>query len=159
MIRNAQVADLPGILRVGRRLQAQTPYADIPVDIQTVGNTLGHCISNAFGFAMVAVDVPKYNEPDITGFILGAAVPLWFSRNRSASDIVTYAESAGDGYKMIKAFVTWAWSIPKVVEVTMAQSSGVEVDRSGVLYERAGLVRVGNLYTAVREVAAAEVAA
>jgi len=154
MIRNAQVADLPGILRAGRRLQAQTPYADVPEDIQTVGGTLGHCISSAFGFAMVAV-----TDEEISGFLLGAAVPLWFSRHRSATDIVTYAESAGDGYKMIKAFVTWAWSIPKVVEVTMAQSSGVEVDRSGVLYERAGLVRVGNLYTAVREQAAAEVAA
>ncbi len=154
MIRKAQVADLPGILEAGRRLQAKTPYRDIPVDIQTVGNTLGHCISNAFGFAMVAV-----TDKEITGFLLGCAVPLWFSRMRSASDIVTHAENAGDGYKMIRAFVDWSWSIPNVIEITMAVSSGIDTERTGVLYERVGLQRVGALYTAVREKAAAEVAA
>ena len=154
MIRKAQVGDLPGIMRVGRRLQAQTPYRDIKVDIATVGSTLGHCINNAFGFAMVAS-----TKGEITGFMLGAAVPLWFCRKRCASDIVTYAENVGDGYKMIKTFIQWAWSIPGVVEITMAQSSGMDTDRSGILYERAGLVRVGGLYTAVRETAAAEVAA
>jgi hypothetical protein len=154
MIRKAQVADLPGIMRVGRRLQAQTPYRDIHVDVATVGSTLGHCINNAFGFAMVAT-----TKGEITGFMLGAAVPLWFCRKRSATDIVTYAENAGDGYKMIKAFIQWAWAIPGVVEITMGQSSGVDTDRSGILYERAGLIRVGNLFTAVREASGAEVAA
>lgn len=154
MIRNAQVADLPGMLKVGRRLQAQSPYADIPLDVATCGSTLGHCISNAFGFAMVSVQ-----KSEITGFMMGAAVPLWFCRKRSATDIVTYAENAGDGYKMIKAFIDWSWSIPNVVEITMAQSSGIDVDRGSILYERAGLTRVGNLFTAVREAAAVEEAA
>ena len=148
------MADLPGIMRVGRRLQAQTPYADVPVDTLTVGNTLGHCISNAFGFAMVSV-----KKGEITGFMLGAAVPLWFSKKRSATDIVTYAESVGDGQKMIKAFVTWANAVPSVVEITLAQSSGIDTERAGVLYKRAGLKRVGSIYTVVKETATIEVAA
>ena len=154
MIRNAQVGDLPGIMRAGKRLQAMTPYKDLTPDVATVGGSLGHCINNAYGFAMVAV-----TKGEITGFMLGAAMPLWFCRKRSASDIVTYAENPGDGYKMIRAFVSWAWSIPGVVEITLAQSSGIDIERSAVLYERIGLARVGSLFTAVRDVTAVEVAA
>ncbi len=154
MIRKAQVADLPALMELGERLHEKSPYADVPTDLQTCANTLGHCISNAFGFAMVAEKDGK-----ITGLLLGAAVPLWFSRRRSASDIVTYAESPGDGYRLIKAFLKWAWSVPLVVEVTMAQSSGIDTDRMSVLYEHAGLERVGNIYTAVRQEQIAEEAA
>ena len=154
MIRNAQVADLPRLMELGERLHELSPYKDVPTDFQTCASTLGHCISNAFGFAVVAE-----HDGEITGFMLGAAVPLWFSKRRAASDIVTYSEGAGDGYKMIKKFISWAWSLPLVVEVTLAQSSGINTERSGVLYERAGLKRVGNIYTAVRIEQAAEAAA
>ncbi len=154
MIRKAQVADLPELLALGKTLQAKSPYPDVPLDIQTCGQTLGQCISSAFGFAVVAVHGGK-----ITGFMMGAAVPLWFSRKRSASDIITYAESVGDGYRMIKRFVNWAWSVPQVVEITLAQSSGIDIERTGKLYERVGLMRVGSIFTAVREVIAVEDAA
>ena len=146
MIRQARISDLPGIRECAERLHAESPYRDVPGDLQTFAHTVGQCISNAFGFAMVAE-----RDGKITGFMLGAAVPLWFSKKRSASDIVTYSERPGDGYRLIRAFIDWAWSLPNVIEITMAQSSGIEVERTAKLYERAGLQRVGNLYTVVRE--------
>lgn len=161
MIRNAKVSDLPLLLHLGKRLHAKSPYPDVPIDTLTCGSTLGQCINSAFGFAVVC----EHTDPDpsspvcITGFMMGAAMPLWFSKKRSATDFITYAETPGDGYRMIKRFVDWAWSVPMVVEITLAQSSGIDVERTGRLYERAGLQRVGNLYTAVRPVIAAEVAA
>ncbi len=154
MIRNAQVADLPRLLALGKRLHNKSPYPDVPIDVLTCGATLGQCINSAFGFAMVAMHKGK-----ITGFMLGAAVPLWFSKKRSATDFITYAETPGDGYRMLKTFVRWAWSIENVVEITLAQSSGIDVERSAKLYERLGLKRVGSLYTAVRPVVAVEKAA
>jgi hypothetical protein len=154
MIRNAQIADIPQLIALGKRLLELTPYADVKIDTLIAGQTLGQCINSAFGIALVAV-----HEGKITGLLLGAAVPLWFSKSRSATDIVTYAETPGDGYRMIRRFIRWAWAVPNVIEVTMAQSSGVDVERTGKLYERVGLARVGAIYTAVREPEAAEVAA
>ena len=154
MIRYARVADLPELMSLGKRLHGQTVYADIDIDLQTCAQTLGQCISNAFGFAMVAV-----HDDKITGFMMGAAVPLWFSRKRCASDIITYAESPGDGYRLIRKFVEWAWAIPNVVEITLAQSSGIDTDRVGVLYKRVGLQQVGSIYTAARPVVSVEDAA
>ena len=154
MIRKAQVSDLPQRLALGKRLIVRTPYADVKIDTLIAAQTLGQCISSAFGIALVAE-----RDGEITGLLLGAAVPLWFSKSRSATDIITYAETPGDGYRMIRRFVKWAWSLPNVIEVTMAQSSGIDVERTRQLYERVGLAPVGALYTAVREPEAAEVAA
>lgn len=154
MIRQARTADLPQLMALGKRLIELTPYAEVKIDTLTAAQTLGQCINSAFGIALVAE-----HDGKITGLLLGAAVPLWFSKSRSATDIVTYAETPGDGYRMIRRFVTWAWSLPLVIEVTMAQSSGVEIERTAQLYERAGLARVGAIYTAVREPVAAEAAA
>ena len=154
MIRKAQIADLPKIWETAARLHEKSSYRDVPKDLQTFAQTLGNCINNAFGFAVVAE-----HDGEITGFLLGAAVPLWFSKKRCASDIVTYAETPGDGVKMGRVFLAWAWAIPQVIEVTMAQSSGIDVDRTGVIYERLGLEKVGGLYMAVRPPEAKEKAA
>jgi len=154
MIRKMQIADLPRVRACAERLQAKSPYADIPSDLRTFSSTIGQCINSAFGFAMVAE-----RKGQIVGFMLGCAQPLWFSKKRSATDIVTYSEHPGDGLKLIRAFVDWAWSAPNVIEITMAQSSGIDVDRTVKLYERVGLERVGNIFTAVRQSLAAEVAA
>ena len=154
MIRNAQVADLPALLALAKRLIVKSPYSDVPIDTLTFGSTLGQCIQSAFGFAVAAV-----HDEKITGFMLAAAMPLWFSKHRSATDFVTYAETPGDGYRMMRRFVAWAWSIPNVIEITLAQSSGIDIERTAKLYELIGLHRVGNLYTAVRPVVAVEEAA
>ena len=154
MIRKARVEDMPKIIALGKRLQARTVYADIPIDIQTFGGTLGQCISSAFGFAMVAE-----REGEITGLMLGAAMPLWFSKKRSATDFITYSERAGDGYRMIRKFIDWAWSLSNVVEITLAQSSGVDTERSEIIYQRLGLSRVGAIYMVAREPEATEEAA
>lgn len=154
MIRDMQIADLPGVRACAERLHEQSVYADVPGDLLTFSRTMGECVNSAFGFAMVSM-----SKGHVRGFMLGFALPLWFSKKRSATDIVTYCEHPGDGYRMIKTFINWAWSIPLVVEVTMAQSSGLEADRVGIIYERVGLQRVGNLYTAVRPAEEAEEAA
>lgn len=153
MIRNAQIRDLPALMALGKRLHKLSPYPDVPVDTATCGSTLGQCVSSAFGFAVVAE-----HDGEITGFMMGAAVPLWFSKKRSATDFITFAETPGDGYRMIRRFVDWAWALPNVVEVTLAQSSGIETERSARIYERVGLQQVGSIYTAVRPIVPLEVA-
>ena len=92
MIRDARISDFPGMMRLGERLHAMSPYAHVPIDTLACSSTVGNCINSAFGFAVVAT-----KKDEITGVMLGAAVPLWFSKKRSATDIITYAESPGDG--------------------------------------------------------------
>ncbi len=154
MIRNAQIADLPRIANMIKRLLPQTPYASLPFDLTLFGQTFGQCISSALGFAVVSE-----KDGELDGIMLAAAQPLWFTRGRQATDFVTYAERSGVGYFMIKRFLDWAWTVPNVVEVTLAQSSGIDIERTIKLYERAGLKRVGSIFTILRPVEEAEKAA
>ena len=154
MIRNATTSDLPKILNLMRRFHPKTPYVGIEMDVLSVSQVLGQCINSALGFAVVAE-----HDGNIDGIMMAAAQPLWFSKKRQATDFLTHAERPGDGAKMIRRFIKWAWSVPNVAEVTLAQSSGIDVERTAKLYTRAGLVRVGNIFTAVRESAVAEEAA
>ncbi len=154
MIRKATTGDLPKILELGRRLIKNTPYRDQKLDIMVCGNTLGNCISSALGFAEVAV-----HKGELTGMFLGCAIPLFYSKARMASDIIIYSERAGDGVRMTRHFIDWAWKIPNVVEVTLSQSSGINIERTGKIYARLGLQKAGEIWTMQRPAVAAEEAA
>lgn len=154
MIRPAKTEDLPAIIAAGKRLKSRTEYAHVTIDVRRVGETLGQCICSALGFAVVAE-----HDGKIGGFMLGVAQPIWFSREREAADLITYAERPGDGIRMIRRFVDWGWSVPNVSVVLLAQTSGLDIERARVLYERVGGQMVGNIFTIPRKACVAEEAA
>jgi hypothetical protein len=67
-----------------------------------------------------------------------------------ATDLAFYAERPGAGLALLRAFIRWAWNLPAVVEVTMAQSAGIDSDRMAAVYKRAGMSRVGGMFTLQR---------
>lgn len=111
------------------------------MDRMSITKTYGQCISSALGFGKVAV-----HDQKLTGVLLGVAAPLWWSDKRYASDLIFYSERAGDGLKLLRHFVAWARTVPRVVEISCGQSSGIEVERTAVLYRRAGFSHVGGLW-------------
>lgn len=143
-IRRATIEDFPQWSELCQRLLAKTPYAGIPPDMPTAAKLYGQCINSKLGCVLVA------DHGRLTGTILGVAQELWWSRKRYATDLLFYSESPGDGLKLLRGFLTWAWSLPSVVEVTLGQSSGLDIERTGILYERVGLTRMGSIYTKMR---------
>lgn len=142
MIRQARVADWPAFYELGQRLLSRTPYSKFPVDRQSAMHAYGQCISSALGFAMVAESDGK-----LTGVLLGVADRLWWSNKRYASDLIFYSEDGRSGLALMRAFIKWAESVPGVVDITMAQSSGINIEKTAALYRRCGFQRVGNLWT------------
>lgn len=142
-VRKAVPNDLTQMVALGYRLCDLTPYKDIPRDRPSIVRAFSVSMSSQFGCAFVTE-----RDGKLTGLIVGIAQQLWFSRARYATDLLFYSEHPGDGYKLLKQFLSWAWKVPGVVEVTMGQSSGMR--RSDALYRRAGLQRVGGVFTMVR---------
>ena len=60
---------------------------------------------------------------------------------------------------MVRRFIDWAWSVPQVEEITIAQSSGIDTERTARLYQRLGLEQVGALFVVTRKRVSTEVAA
>lgn len=145
MIRDARVTDWPQLAALGERLLAKTPYSQTAMDREQALHTYGQCLHSALGFAKVSVDGDK-----ITGVLLGIVDRLWWSKARYATDLVFYCEDGKSGLPLLRSFVTWAWTVPGVIEVTCAQSSGIHVERTAVLYRRCGFTKVGDLWNLTR---------
>lgn len=145
MIRKAKVEDWPQLVALGERLIAKTPYSGLTLDRQQTLQVYGQCLSSALGFAMVSE-----KDSEITGLLLGIVDRLWWSKSRYASDLVFYCEDGRSGIHLLRSFVTWAWTIPGVVEVTCAQSSAIRVEQTAKLYSRCGFTKVGDLWTQQR---------
>jgi hypothetical protein len=74
---------------------------------------------------------------------------LFFSRERYGTDLAVYVR---DGFlrfapRLYKLFMAWAFSKPRVSEVSFAQSSGMgDPDRFHRLMTHTGLSSMGGLY-------------
>lgn len=142
MIRKATPRDLHAIIDMGYRLVDRTPLAHVKRDRPAIAQTITNCMVSAFGCCFVA-----QHKGEITGVIVGLAQQFWFSRQRQAVDLMFVAERPGDGMRLLRQFVDWAWTVPGVVEVAGAQSSGIDIERTEKLYLRAGFTRVGGVFS------------
>lgn len=142
MIRKATAHDLQAVIEMGYRLCDRTPQAHVKRDRPAIAQTLTSCMNSAFGCCFVAEHAGQ-----LTGVIVGIAQQYWFSRQRQAVDLMFTAERPGDGIQLLRKYVEWGWAVPGVVEVSIAQSSGIEVDRTAVLFERVGFQRVGGVFS------------
>ncbi len=142
MIRDAKVEDWTQLVALGETLLAKTPYSGIELDRQQTLRVYGQCLSSALGFAKVAEQ-----NGEITGLMLGLVDRLWWSKARFASDLIFYCTDGRSGVPLLRAFVSWAWTIPGVVEISCAQSSALKVGQTGKLYQRLGFKKAGGLWT------------
>lgn len=142
MIRKATAHDLQAIIEMGYRLCDRTPQAHVKRDRQAIAQTITSCMNSSLGCCFVSE-----RDKQLTGVIVGMAQQYWFSRQRQAVDLMFTAERAGDGLLLLRRYVAWGWAVPGVVEVTLAQSSGIEIERTGKLFEHEGFQRVGGVYS------------
>lgn len=142
MIRRGTPKDLPAIIEMGHRLCDRTPQAHVKRDRESIAQTIGSCMASGLGCVFVAE-----HEGKLTGVIVGMAQQYWFSRQRQAVDLMFVSERPGDGMRLLRAFIDWAWKVPGVVEVAGAQSSGIDIERTVELYERLGFKHVGGVFS------------
>jgi hypothetical protein len=156
MIRKARPGDLPQVLALCERLRARIEtYPNAPLDRNSIVHVFGRCISAATCLALVVVD----NNERVTGLLLGVTQELWWSRAKEATDLILHAEQPGTGIALARRFVRWAWTVPRVAVVTLAQSSGLDDGRWGEALQAIGFRQIGGLYQLARSVALREEAA
>jgi hypothetical protein len=139
-IREARIPDLPQVLELLGRLHAKLEsYVGAPLDRESLVFAFGRCVNDKRCAAFVAE-----HEGALVGVLLGITQELWFSTAREALDLVTYSERAGAGPLLVRRFARWAERIPRVVAVSIGQTSGL--DDAG-RYEQAllglGFKRIG----------------
>ncbi len=144
MIRLATVNDITQIIELGRRAAAFS-FAKAKVDDLTARRHLAQAINDKTQIILVAEHKGK-----LVGFLVGAVIPYWFSKDKFATDLAFYCHENHGNYApfMAKKFIRWAKKQPKVIDVSMAVSTGVKhVERIGALYKKIGMTEVGGVFT------------
>ena len=141
-----QPEDLEQVIALIAVLHIETSYRQIAMGWPDVIGFLTAAQMRRTALVLVAEHKGK-----ITGVLLAKVEPFWFadqaSGARVASDLMFYSQRAGDGLAMLKRFVEWAFSVPRVVRVEMAVSTGqASLERMAKLYLRAGLRQEGSLF-------------
>jgi hypothetical protein len=137
----ARIPDLPAVLKLLERLHAKLEsYDGAELHRESLVHAFGRCVNDKTCRALVAE-----HGGELVGVLLGITQELWFSRAREAIDLVTYSERAGAGPLLVRAFTRWALTVPRVVAVSIGQTSGTD---DGGRYEQAlikssGFKRIG----------------
>lgn len=144
-IRIGSISDIKDIVTLGRELLEQSVYRDVKPDWPAFQLLVANMMGSSKGTVLLVVD--DNDRPQ--GFLLGMIDTLFFSRDRYGTDLALYVR---EGYRnlapmLLKRFITWAKSKPRVKHITMGLASGIgDPSRVGRMYEALGLSQVGGIY-------------
>jgi hypothetical protein len=147
VIRRYDPGDIKMVLGLLEALRQRTPYRCIKPDWPDIVNVISNASAKRTGLVLVAE-----HHGVITGILIAVAQTLWWQNEqtgaRIASDLIFHSRKMGDGTRMLKAMIEWAFSIPRVVRVECAISSGEDAERLESLYLKAGMHKEGTLFVA-----------
>lgn len=145
MIREGTISDIPEIIRIGKILRRKTLSYHVPVDRQSVYRCLQVFISNPDRLLLVAE-----HDGKLTGFLMMGCESFWWDcpvrGRRYATDWAFYSQRQGDGKDMLERGIAWAWTRPRVVDVTLGTQIPNHMEETKELYEAAGLKQIGMMF-------------
>jgi GNAT superfamily N-acetyltransferase len=141
----ASHADVKAVLALASAMHAEGAYAFLPFDSPKVLATILACATQPDHFAAIAVrEVP-------VGFLAGRLSEYPFCREKLAHELGFFvareARRSTAAARLLRAFRAWALE-RGAREVTVATSTGHEVDRVDRFLEHMGFARVGGVFRA-----------
>ncbi len=145
MIREFHHDDIDQVVGLLAILHLRTPYRCVKPDWPEVVQLIAGASSRRGGKVLVAE-----HDGKITGVLIAVAQTLWWQNAgtgaRVVSDLIFFSQRVGDGRRMLKQMIAWAFTVPRVVRVECGISSGQDVQRLEQLYVDCGLVREGTSF-------------
>lgn len=145
-VREAEFKEIPKIVELLEKANAEFGHASIPFCHDTTRNTLQRVINQREHVAFLLVG----EDNTLQGIMVGLTNQLWYSRKRQIVDLIYYVEkeSRGHGARLMTSFLAWARSVPNVMEISLGITSGIDtVARVEGLLKASGLKKVGALYS------------
>lgn len=145
MIRNARLEDVPTLVEIGRVMHAEGQYAAYNFDEAKLRREIDALIELDQGIALVSEE----NGHVVGGFI-GMVHEHFFGHDKVSYDqalfLLPQHRSGFQGMKLIKEYISQAKD-KGAAQITIANSTGFEMDKVASLYERLGFEHVGYVFT------------
>tara|TARA_R110002020_G_scaffold475930_1_gene714610 strand:+ start:6823 stop:7272 length:450 start_codon:yes stop_codon:yes gene_type:complete len=149
VIRKAENKDISGIINLVKEAHSKSISHTVKLDPKTLRTNIQICILSAEHFVVIAEVDGK-----IEGALIGVTHQLWYSRRKQASDLFFYVteNGKGAGANLMRRFISWAKNNPGVKEIMLGTTSGIgDTERTKKLYERMGVVRIGDTFVLPQE--------
>lgn len=145
MIRNAEEKDLDRLVEMGKVMHAESKYSIYSFDEEKLRNYLFTCIWHDDGIALVAE-----REDKIVGGFVGWMSEQYFGYDKVAVDLALFVDpdkrGAMAGAMLIKRFIEVSKE-KGAAQIVISNSTGVDKERVGKLYEKMGMEHVGFVYS------------
>lgn len=145
MIRNATEKDLDRMVELGKNMHAESKYSVYNFDAEKLRNYLFTCIWHDEGIALIAE-----HDGEIVGGFVGWAHEQYFGHDKVAVDLALFVDpdkrGAMAGAMLIKKFIEVAKE-KGAAQIVISNSTGVDKERVGKLYEKMGMEHVGYVYS------------
>lgn len=144
-IRLGDIPDMEAICELARELLEQSVYDGIEPDPQKFKMLAANMMGDKTSRVILVVD--DQDKPQ--GILLGLVEEYFFSRRRYGTDLAIYVR---EGFRhlaprMVREFIHWAESKPRVDRIMLGVSSGIgDLDRIGRMYNQLGLSNIGGIY-------------
>jgi GNAT superfamily N-acetyltransferase len=142
--RRASIQDASAVLSLARRFVSRSPFAQfVEYDEETTRGTILQALDRGIVFVLeLPPEVDSYGTPKppkVVGAIMGALMPLWFSRELTAIELGWWVDDdhRGHGSALRLKFEEWARQMRAPV-VSMSDVVLDDATPAGTLYERAG---------------------
>ena len=141
-LRFATEDDVPALVAMGRLMHAESRYSYTHYSEHKVGGQIRFLLEA--GRVFVADQ-----DGEIVGTIMGMLTQWWFSEDPVVIDFALYVapefRQLGVARMLIYAMQQWAKEHDATLDIGI--SSGVQIERTGLLCESMGGVKVGGTYT------------
>lgn len=142
MARPATANDIPAMLELGRAMCAEGYYAGMNFDEHKISGLLHRLIDGGFAAVHEA-------GGQMVGLMIGAMGETWFGRDLNAIEYALYVTPDHRGgsaaTRLLDAFTDWAKE-NGAREITVAQSTGVMVEKTAKFYQRMGFAPMGGVF-------------
>ena len=143
-IRSAHSQDLDVLVYLLSRMHAESRFAVLPYSPEKVHEMLTAILA---GLGCVFV---LEQDGEISGTLVGLLMPQWFSHALVAEDLIFYIAPEHRGglsaARLVRRFVAWA-EREGAQMTSIGASTGVETERTAMLYERLGGKPSGVVYS------------
>ena len=144
IIRPITIDDIPALIGIGRKVHQESEYNVMSFNPQKCELLCHSIITNPDMFGRVTV-----KEGVIIGVVVAGVCPTYFSDELNASDLLVYVLPEYRGtrafFMLCIEYIAWA-KIMGARLIFLRNSTGIEPEKTGNLYQRMGFQHIGGIY-------------
>lgn len=137
IVRPIEEHDIDVCIEMGEAMHQESRYNPYEFNKDKILQLINATFTNPESYSMFVVE----DSEEIVGLLVGVCVEYWFGTDKQTADLAIYVKPEKRGSsavgRLIRAYEKWASNLG-VKEIGVSTSTGVETERTTMLFQRLG---------------------